>query len=331
MRKRSATLPPAKRWLLDQKIKLKAVSPVVISDKPCIDISTFGDVATRSLHVPRSLPTQCTKKLSLREVENFATLQDVEPIPFANKNQFDINSSSYDNLTPLMRAVLYNDIQGICKLIYTYGANIDVQNALGYSALTIAILEKHLEVALTLIQAGANCNLRTNEGHTPLMCSIITGQKLVMGSILKKGVDINAQNIYGYTAVLLAVMKNDNIATWTLIKAGADLNLASIDGNTPLRQAIFNLENFALPTLINYSLLIKAQNVPKNVEEVMYAYGNLYLNICYHLMSIKPCADLVANESPKGGVISSDALSYMGSEPETSLICISDSEADFPI
>ena len=57
----------------------------------------------------------------------------------------------------------------IAKLLIKKGANLDIKDNKGNTALMIAILLKNYEIIKLLIDRGADLSIRNNQGNTPLI------------------------------------------------------------------------------------------------------------------------------------------------------------------
>lgn len=72
-------------------------------------------------------------------------------------------------ITPLMQAVLNDDISGVAFFIKTNEDEINKQNIGGATALHIASRIGNYEIANILIKKGADLDIQDNEGWTPIM------------------------------------------------------------------------------------------------------------------------------------------------------------------
>ncbi len=118
------------------------------------------------------------------------------------------------------------------------GADIDRQSSFGTTPLALAIIEKHTDVALKLIEKGANINAQVNTGETPLHLATAMNQPDVVLKLIEKGVDINACNAGGETALHWAIETGNSDIALELINARADLSQTNNLGVTPLYKAI---------------------------------------------------------------------------------------------
>jgi ankyrin repeat protein len=84
------------------------------------------------------------------------------------------------------------------------GADVDAQNAKGWSALNLASREGRATTVKVLIDHGADLESRADEGWTPLMSAAQKGSEPVIRLLFEAGADVHAKNDKGKTAVILA-------------------------------------------------------------------------------------------------------------------------------
>lgn len=104
-----------------------------------------------------------------------------------------------------------------------YGADIDVRDAKGDTALIYALRSYKEAVAKILLDAGANPNLF--EEVSPFCLSVKAGYTDIMKDLIRKGVDINCTLPGTDSALHMAIDKHDRDAVMELLKIGADPNI----------------------------------------------------------------------------------------------------------
>ena len=92
----------------------------------------------------------------------------------------------------------------VVELLIQRGAEINLQNSVGDTALTCAANNGHERVVELLIRRGADVNLRDSIGCTALTISSQHGHERVVELLLRHGADINLQNSGGDTALMRA-------------------------------------------------------------------------------------------------------------------------------
>ncbi len=84
-----------------------------------------------------------------------------------NVNGVDVNVDS-DGRTPLMWACLYGWMI-IVIMLFSRGADVNMQDNQGVSALVLASQNGHSDVVKVLIEKGAEVNIQDNGGHLLLL------------------------------------------------------------------------------------------------------------------------------------------------------------------
>ena len=122
--------------------------------------------------------------------------------------------------TPLMRAVL-DESCAVAKELLKAGANPDIRNADGHSALLQATNKGNAELIYLLLSNGANPNLQGNDGWTPLMVAAAIGNSVIVQLLLKHNADVSARNDQGKTAKDIVQNAGDEKIALQLFVAGS--------------------------------------------------------------------------------------------------------------
>jgi len=155
------------------------------------------------------------------------------------------------------------------------GARVEARDAHGRSALLLAVIGDHLQVAGLLVERGADPNAADHQLDTPWLTTGVTGSVEMLQILLPAGPDMTIKNRYGgiaiipaserghieyvrrvaatgidvdhvndlgWTALLEAVILGDGSAVYQeiariLLEAGAARNLADREGVTALQHA----------------------------------------------------------------------------------------------
>jgi ankyrin repeat protein len=92
-------------------------------------------------------------------------------------------------------------------VLLRWGANVDLRNAQGATALHDAALAGKLDVVQLLVEKGANVNAKDNEsGATPLHHAASWGRTEVVTFLLENGADASIRTKGGDTALESAVV-----------------------------------------------------------------------------------------------------------------------------
>jgi ankyrin repeat protein len=107
----------------------------------------------------------------------------------------------------------------IIKLLLINGADINIKEHSGNTALTYAALTGQLDTTKLLLDNRADINTKTNDGDTILMSMLQHGGNIdVMKLLLAKGIDINVRNKRNETAMTYASRYACPKAIMTLLK-----------------------------------------------------------------------------------------------------------------
>ena len=137
---------------------------------------------------------------------------------------------------PVADAAKRGDLEGVRTLV-RQGADVNVAQGDGMTALHWAATHGDVEMAKVLIYAGAGVNARTRLGaYTPLHVASQEGQGPIATVLLGAGADANAlTTMGGVSALHFAAASGDVESVTALIEAGARLDLAEQQwGHTPL-------------------------------------------------------------------------------------------------
>lgn len=144
--------------------------------------------------------------------------------------------------TALMEAVYKRDNK-IAVLLITAGADVNAPDGIKNSPFLYAGAEGNLEIVKMALKHGANFNIYNRYGGTALIPAAEKGHLEVVKLLVNTaGFPKDHINNLGWTALLEAVLLSDggqvHIAiVAALIDGGSDVNIADKNGMTPLRLA----------------------------------------------------------------------------------------------
>ncbi|MBR3632012.1 MAG: ankyrin repeat domain-containing protein [Elusimicrobiaceae bacterium] len=209
-----------------------------------------------------------------------------------SQNNRAINLPDNTGNTPLIYAAK-NGAEDNIKVLLKYKANPDYQNPTnGLSALASAAAAGQERAAQLLVNNGANINLQDKEGRTAVFYAAENGQISLLKQLIRLGADlqatdkngqtvfmaaaqaqnipalqflapkyfdINAADAHGKTALMYATAQGSDAVQWFIDK-GADLNAQDEMGNTPLMHAIKNQNEKAALLLVKQDVDLSASN-----------------------------------------------------------------------
>jgi ankyrin repeat protein len=130
------------------------------------------------------------------------------------------------------------------KLLVTHGAQVNVKDEMGKTALVHAVDRGDVQVVEALLQAGADASIPDEKGTTALMYALqepsrfnregSTELRVEAAKLLLKGKvgDVNAQNENGETALMRAVDLGEIEIVKSLLDHGANVDLSDVLGST---------------------------------------------------------------------------------------------------
>ncbi len=160
---RSAVNYPAERAVAF----LRKIGAVVIMPHQKLspaDIDNVLLILEENNAITKARPSADQRKL---DTHLFYALRDAE---FTNVKRCldagaDINAMDEHSLTPLMHAVIKNDIE-LLQLFLNSGADLDMQNSGGLTALMRAVQHGNLEFVKRLLESGASIGILDKDGNS---------------------------------------------------------------------------------------------------------------------------------------------------------------------
>ena len=159
----------------------------------------------------------------------------------------------------LLDAALAGDAARV-KAALAEGAQLDVVDKLGNTALIWAARYGRTEAVTALIEAGAALDAGNNNGDTALMWAAQFGNPEAVTALIEAGAELDARNNDGFTALIWAAWYDSTEVVTTLIEAGAELGARNTDGDTALILAAANGNTEVVTTLIEAGAQLDAGN-----------------------------------------------------------------------
>lgn len=219
------------------------------------------------------------------------------------KNKSLVNIANNEDITPLMKSVLLNDVIS-SKILLKSGASLKPKDDKGNTAYQYAVLKQNKPVIALLLSHGARDerqnlkrkaldNVKQKSGEWPLLITAAwRGQVDSVILILKKKTKINITDNKGNTAIIRASERGHHEVVKILIQNKAALNKKNTSGATALMLAAKNNHTEIITALINSGAQIN-QRDKKGLSALLYAtqYGQI--------KSFKTLVNLKANTKVK--------------------------------
>eukprot|EP01111_Echinosteliopsis_oligospora_P019127 TRINITY_DN9084_c0_g1_i1.p1 TRINITY_DN9084_c0_g1~~TRINITY_DN9084_c0_g1_i1.p1 ORF type:complete len:733 (+),score=233.59 TRINITY_DN9084_c0_g1_i1:143-2341(+) len=146
-------------------------------------------------------------------------------------------------ITPLIRAISRSQSDAALFLI-TKGANVEVVDENGNSALMMAIAQGTNDLVMSLLAKGASVDYCSPQDHrSPLFFACMHGRREIIPLLLEKGAKIEETDEYGISPFQAAA--GSNLPTTfdvcsLLLRSGSNVHHADNDGDTALDYCIDN-------------------------------------------------------------------------------------------
>ncbi|EKD55701.1 MAG: ankyrin repeat protein [uncultured bacterium] len=98
-----------------------------------------------------------------------------------------------------LRDAVLNNSTGEAQLLIENGAQLNVKDVNGWTALHVAAKFYSEDAARIMIIKGADINARDKNGYTPLHWAAIRDSKAVTRLLIKKAINVNAKDKKGFT------------------------------------------------------------------------------------------------------------------------------------
>ncbi len=169
----------------------------------------------------------------------------------------DINGRNSNGNAALVLAALMNRLE-VVKYLLNRGPNVNGIGQDGFTPLIAAAQDdRRLPMTKVLLDAGANLNVQDNYGETALERAANNGQTETVRLLLERGAQIDIKNKWGGTALTRAIGAGHVDVVRLLIANGASVNARYSNKATPLIVAAYALSSTIKPS-VPYSASEKA-------------------------------------------------------------------------
>jgi uncharacterized protein len=187
----------------------------------------------------------------------------------------------------LSDAVSFGSLQDVADSLRD-GANPNVPNRLGYSALRLAINKGDAQMAKLLLDHGAEVRARDADGNSALCQAVVKRRQDLIILLVDHGADIHGECDCG-GVIAVAALGNDLALVELFASMGADVNAYNRDGFTPLMLAAGNDANGVIKPLLSNGAQLELRD--KNHGLTAYLHAALAGNLAAAQMLLEAGAD----------------------------------------
>lgn len=164
--------------------------------------------------------------------------------------------------TPLMGAVIEPNME-IVKFLLAQGAEVDLADNVGWTALFDAASYGYTDMARLLLKRGANVNHQSYRRETALMVASRLGKTEMVQLLLQNHANVNLKNYLEETALSLALTYNYPAIVRLLKKAGAK------EAPEPLSRPVTTMDRSVFDCVLDAFVKVKelAATNPRLVDE----------------------------------------------------------------
>jgi len=157
----------------------------------------------------------------------------------------DIEELSYE-LTPLMSAARYGKLDMV-KLLLVRGANVNVKNSDGTTALKLASGGGYTEIVKLLLDRGANVNACDEGNRTALHLATLENHADIVKILIEKNADLSIKGYctaFGKSTALQVAEDNGNIQIIQMLKAAESKSTGKAQKSGEIKEAVSNSQSY---------------------------------------------------------------------------------------
>jgi len=136
-----------------------------------------------------------------------------------------------------------------------------------------------LDAVRKQLSAGADVNVPEADGTSALLWAAYQSSPELVQALLKAGADVNAANSFGVTALLQSARYGDADTMSALLKAGADIKKAEREGETPLMAAARAGSVPAVKLLLDHGADVNARESLQDETALMWAAAEGHIDV----------------------------------------------------
>jgi len=209
--------------------------------------------------------------------------QDVAATRASIAAHADVNAQEADGFTALHWAAQRNNPE-LVGILIAAGANVKASSRYHITPLYLACNNGNAAILERLLTAGADANEISLEGQTALMTAAASGDPGAVRLLLKRGADANAvEPSRDQTALMWAAAQGNTLAAADLIEFGAHVGTKSKSGFTPLLFAVRNAHVETVKELLKHGSNVN-DVAPDGTNALNMAVVNAYFELASVLL-----------------------------------------------
>lgn len=193
----------------------------------------------------------------------------------------------------MLSACMTGDTSSVKDLI---SKGIDLNGVTPITPLMSAIKNNHKKIVELLIDNGANLELKDEKGQTALCHAIRTKNNILTQLLICRGADINSKCLYSGSFLTTALRLNCTNIAEMLINYKIDIEVIDCDGYTALNLAAFFGDEFVVELLLKNNAKIDTQD-NNGMTAIMNAFTNCRREISFSLLEKSPNLELRNNDN----------------------------------
>ncbi|KAA8572388.1 hypothetical protein EYC84_003010 [Monilinia fructicola] len=207
----------------------------------------------------------------------------------------DLSAVDEDGWTALFYTVEFECLDATRAIISKYpdskGANIDLKDNDGDTALIFAILRAKKELAEALLLKKANVDIQNNHGATALHCVEYGISQKVIDLLVEKVANVDLKTNDGDTALIWAILRNNNELAEALLLKKANVNIQNNHGATALHCVEYGISQKVIDLLVEKVANVDLKDNNGNTA-LIHAVGSGNLKLVQGLLSKKAKVDI---------------------------------------
>ena len=171
----------------------------------------------------------------------------------------DIEVQDKDGLTALFSAA-YEGHTSVVQLLLNNGADFTARNQYGMTALLWAAWNGYLDTLQVLLDHGEDVDVKDDDGETALMKAAFQGHGNIINVLLERGAAVDTQDSTGETALMNAANQGHTEIVKLLLEKNADVNITNDANVTALLSAAYQGHLEIVRNLVNKGAVVNVQN-----------------------------------------------------------------------